>query len=343
MKNYLMIYSAIEIKNICKEIGIAPKKSKGQNFLIDGNILKKVISSANLTKKDTVLEIGPGLGVLTCELIKHAGKVIAVELDKKLADFLRERILLNSIVSKSAEIQCSHAAPLKGANTIIAQTVIPKEAEIQCADKAPLKDANALGEPAAPFKGAETGTAEIFTLIQGDALKMWIPLPEKYKIVSNLPYTIGTAVLKKFFSIENKPEETVVFLQKEVAERICAKPPNMSVVALSVQVYGEAEVLFDVSQNCFWPVPDAGSAVLKITKREKPLLESKKHEELFFRIIKTGFSSKRKQLRNNFKNGLKLHEKQILSAFQKIGVSSSVRAEELSVLNWLSLSTLFMD
>ena len=268
-----MFYNAAQLKQMAGARGIFPRKDRGQNFLIDKNVLENVVRHANIGAKDTVVEVGPGFGALTGELAKLAGRVIAVECDKKLAAFLRKEY--------------------------------------------------------AGVKNLE--------LIEGDILKMRVPVPARYCVVANLPYRIATAVIKKFFSLPVKPARMLIFAQEEVAQRICASPPQMSVLAVSVQFYANSEIAFHVSKNCFWPVPLVGSSVLNIVSRAKPLCGIAR-ARTFFRIVKIGFSAKRKQLKNNLKAGIKISEDAILAAFAKAGIAPNARAQELSLETWLALA-----
>ena len=209
------------IKNLCKELDIRPTKSKGQNFLIDGNILNKIVQAADLKKTDTVLEVGPGLGCLTMELAKRAGKVISVELDRKLAAYLREMIQeYNNVEIVEGDI---------------------------------LK----LGVRGPANRAGRQGSGTAYSLF-----------PVGYKIVANLPYNITSRFLRKFLTAENKPSEMVLMIQKEVAQRICAKAGDMSLLAVSVQYYGQPKIVDYVSKNCFWPSPEVDSAILRVKLRD---------------------------------------------------------------------------
>jgi len=259
----------MRIKNLLKKYNLRAKKSLGQHFLVDKNILDKIIKAAELSKKDVVLEVGAGLGTLTKELSQRAKKVIAVEIDRKMAEILRET----------------------------------------------LKN------------------VENVEIVEGDILKL-NPKSEiliskqiqnsKFKIVANIPYQITSPLLEKFLTGRNKPKEMVLLVQKEVAEKICCRPPQMNRLGIFVQFYGKPEIIAKVSKNCFWPKPVVDSAILKIseisTKRDK-------QEKLFFDLVRKGFSQKRKQLKNIF-------DQQIL---KKAGILPKKRAETLSINQWLKI------
>ncbi len=264
-----------EIKNLLEKYGIKPNQRLGQNFLIDQNILNKIIEIAEVSKKDTVLEIGAGLGNLTQKLSQSAKKVIAVEKDKHLIE------------------------PLKKV----------------------LKD----------YKNIE--------IIQGDILKIpksKLQNPKNYKAVANLPYYITSPLIRMFLEAENQPREMTLLIQKEVAQRITAKPPRMNILAVSVQFYANPKIISYVSKNCFWPKPKIDSAIIKITNIKKP---EKIDVEKFFQIVKAGFSSPRKQLINNLSAKLKIGKEEIKKALTQCELSAQVRAQSLNLDDWKNLSS----
>lgn len=155
-----------------------------------------------------------------------------------------------------------------------------------------------------------------------------------YKIVANLPYNITSVFLRKFLSSEFPPQSLVLMLQKEVAERIAAKPGKMSLLAVSVQFFADAEIVINVPSNKFWPAPEVDSAVIKITTKNKyPDID----EDKFFQLVKIGFSAKRKMLKNNLAAGFHLPMEVVSKKIVQAGFSEKVRAQELSVGDWVSL------
>lgn len=262
---------------LCQLYGIKPSRSKGQNFLIEEEVYDRIVDSANIKKEDTVLEVGPGLGFLTLKLGQKAKKVLAVELDTKIFQFLQVMLQTQKIEN------------IKVFNNDILQ---------------------AKGE-----KFSKMG---------------------KYKIVSNLPYNITSVFLRKFLSLSNKPELIVLMLQKEVAQRIVAQAPDMSLLSVSVQFYAQAEILFEVNRDKFYPAPEVDSAVIRI-KTIANRLKNYEEEKKFFSILKIGFSAKRKMLKNNLSLGLKMDIKEIENILNQAGLDSKVRAEELTIDNWLNI------
>ena len=261
--------------------GIKPQKSKGQNFLINEEVYERIIESADLSSKDTVLEVGPGLGFLTFKMASKAKKVIAVELDSKLVDILN--ILIKSKSQKNIKIFNKDILTAKGEN----------------------------------FKKISP-----------------------YKIVSNLPYNITSVFLRKILSLENKQKIIILLLQKEVVDRIISQPPKMSLLSLSVQFYAQAELMFDVSRDNFYPAPKVDSAVIKITPNKK-LLPDYKSEKEFFKLLRIAFSAKRKMLKNNLATGLKISVEEVEKKLEKVNLDKKIRAEQLSLDNWLKLFELF--
>lgn len=264
------------MKEICRIYEIKPQRSKGQNFLVTESIYDKIVASAEISAKDTIVEVGPGLGFLTAKLAKKAKKVIAVELDDRLAEVLK--IAIDSQGVENVEI------------------------------------------------------------VNQDILKFNPSGLGSYKIVANIPYNISSILLRTFLGAENKPEIMVLMLQKEVAERITAKAPDMSMLALSVQFYGDAKIVKDVKAGNFWPEPKVDSAVIKIVINNNKY--SRDDQKLFFRLAKIGFAAKRKMLKNNICGGLKLKgeaTKKIDDIFTKLSFDLKVRAEDLSLENWQNL------
>lgn len=163
-------------------------------------------------------------------------------------------------------------------------------------------------------------------------------LSRPYKIVANLPYNISSFFLRKFLSTNYRPELMVLLLQKEVAERIVAKPGDMSLLAVSVQYYAQAEIINIVPPRDFWPAPQVESAIIKIKPyREGLKYKDQKQTEAFFRLVKMGFSSKRKMLKNNLAAGLNLDAKNLAEVLEFKGFNPKIRAEDLSVSDWQKL------
>ena len=174
-------------------------------------------------------------------------------------------------------------------------------------------------------------------IVWGNALKELIAyslqLTAGYKVVANIPYQITSNLLRVLLEAENKPESITVMVQREVAERICAKPGDMSMLAVSVQYYGDPKIVAPVSKGNFWPSPKVDSAVLCIKTLKHESIKTVS-DELFFKVIKAGFTNKRKQLWRNLSEGLKIDKGEIKNILIEIVGNEKVRAEELSVEQW---------
>jgi 16S rRNA (adenine1518-N6/adenine1519-N6)-dimethyltransferase len=176
-------------------------------------------------------------------------------------------------------------------------------------------------------------------IVQGDILKIDLPdlLGETpYTIVANIPYYITSAVIRRCLETTAKPKKIILTIQKEVARRICQKPGDLNLLALSVQVYGEPKVLFDIPAGVFFPAPNVDSSVIRITLYDQPLIPETELER-FFQWSKAGFQQKRKKLRNSLASGLHLSTSQVEEIFAKAGLDPQRRAETLSIEEWQRL------
>ena len=249
-----------------------PKKSLGQHWLKDPEILADIAEAAELTCDDVVLEIGPGLGTLTSRLLARANSVTAVEFDTDLARKLPGQ-----------------------------------------------------------FPGKK------LTVVNQDMLQFDLnQLPKNYKVVANVPYYITSKIVEKLMTAENKPSVAVLLVQKEVAERIAAEAGNMSILSVSVQIFAEAELDIEVPRQFFTPPPKVDSQVVVLRTRNNPLITPEDQRD-FFRIVKAGFSAKRKKLRSSLSGGLGIDKSAVEELLKNAGISPDARAEDLAIEDWKRL------
>jgi 16S rRNA (adenine1518-N6/adenine1519-N6)-dimethyltransferase len=256
-----------DLRTALRLAGIRPNKGLGQHFLVDRESLETIMAAAAPTKADTVLEVGPGLGVMTRPLAEQSGKLVAVEADGILAELLR-------------------------------------------------RDAPAN-----------------LTVVEGDILLFDLStLPAGYKVIANIPYYLTSRLFRLLLESPNPPSVMSLLIQKEVAERIVAKPGKLNILALSVQYYAEAEIVEIVERHKFWPAPDVDSAILRVTRRTEPVFAADVDE--LFRLIKAGFGEKRKQLKNSLSGGLNLSTELTTKLLDEAGLEPMARAQELSLADW---------
>ena len=186
-------------------------------------------------------------------------------------------------------------------------------------------------------------------IIHDDILKINLPNLLKankitnYKLIANIPYYITSKILRVFLETKNPPKEMILMVQKEVAERIISGPGKMSKLSVSVQYYGEAEYLFTVGKENFNPPPKVDSAVIRVSQivKHKANRKTKEDDKKFFKIVRAGFCARRKTLINNISSSLHLDKKSVEEKLKTADISSTVRAQELSIEKWKELSNLF--
>jgi len=274
--------------------GIRPNKRLGQHFLTDRGYLAQIVAAADLRPTDTVLEVGPGLGVLTDALALRAGRVVAVEVDEAM------RAVLASTVRNHDNV------------AIVAASILNTQP----------------GELVAPSVG---GNADGFDP-RADARRR--PRRHVgYKVVANLPYQITSAALRHILEAAVQPELAVVMVQAEVAERILAEPGDMSVLAVSVQYYATPSLVTRVPAEAFYPRPKVDSAVLRLDVFDAPPTDGP-GVEVFFRTVRAGFGQKRKQLKNSLAAGLAMDRALATEALERAEINPTRRAETLSLDEW---------
>lgn len=280
------IATPLRTKEILGKYGFSFKKSLGQNFLIDPNILRNITEFAGLSKDTAAIEIGPGIGALTEHLARTSGKVVAFEIDQRLIPILGDTL-----------------SPYDNVK-IINEDVL--EADVKAI----------IDEEFAGY--------------------------EDIMVVANLPYYVTTPIILKLL-MERLPIRGIcVMLQKEVGARISAKPGTKEYGSLSIaiQYYTEAEMVMTVPKTVFMPQPNVDSAVIRLTKREKPPVDVI-DEDFFFTVTRSSFAQRRKTILNNLTSQLpggKEKKEHILEALSNSGVEPTRRGETLSIKEYGALS-----
>jgi len=266
---------------LLKRYGIRPDKRLGQNFLVDGMALRKIVDAAGLSGDETILEIGAGLGTLTRELASRSKRVVAVEYDRRLVGVLEEVL--------------------------------------------------------APLSNVELIQADILGLDLGVLMGSG-----PYRVVANIPYNITSALIRHLLEAPNPPEQLILTLQREVAERAIAEPGAMSLLALSVQLYGVPKIVASIPPGAFYPRPKVASAVLRVEVHERPVVPRALISSLF-RVAKAGFSQRRKQLHNSLSAGLGLPDGAVRAWLESAGIPREARAQELGLKEWEKLAMLHVE
>lgn len=275
----------MDVRRLLEQWDLRPSKGLGQNFLVNQAALKKIVAAAELTPDDVVLEVGAGLGTLTERLARHAGHVVAVELDQRLLP------VLQSVLADFDNI------------TLI-------QGDVLALDPAALISAASIQHPASNIQ---------------------------YKVVANLPYYITSAVLRHLLEANLKPQRMAITVQREVAERIVAKPGQMSLLAVSVQFYGRPRLLFRIKPGSFYPSPEVESAVVGIDLHATPPVPVE-DTAAFFHVARAGFAQRRKQLRNSLAAGLRQSPDEVAAKLREVGVDPRRRAQTLSLEEWAKVA-----
>lgn len=265
-----------EMRMVLRQHDLRLTKSLGQNFLHDGNQLRKIVAAAELTPGDSVLEIGPGLGPLTELLLEGAAKVLAIEKDSRLVPLLRER--------------------LSGASSL--------------------------------------------ELVEADALEWLRSAPRSWagwKLVANLPYSVGSPILVELAQAKQPPDRLVVTLQWEVVRRIKAAPAtdDYGLLTLLLQLRYEATDWFRIPASCFFPPPDIDSACVTLVRRTRPFLEASL-ETRFEKVVRRAISQRRKQMFKLLREDWPVEL--LTDGFRAADIPPNIRAESVSVEQFAALT-----
>ena len=277
-----------------------PNKHLGQVFLKNRIYLSKIIKAAEIKPNDLVLEIGPGTGILTEALLQTGAKVVAIEKDPKMVDFLQNRFKNNkNLTVIQADIR----------DFIQNQGFKNLKLTVYCHSR-----------PASKCGVNSSGNLS------------------SYKVIGNIPYYLTSHLIQLLLESKDKPKIIVLMIQKEVAQRIIAQPPKMNLLALSVQFYSTPKIICFVPKSAFWPQPKVDSTIIQLIPKKILLSFPRKREPQFFQLIKAGFSHPRKLLINNLSYNLKIPQDQLQQVFAKLNISLKTRPQELPLQTWLNLT-----
>jgi len=335
-----------QLKKLLRSYNLKPNFTYGQNFLIDDFVLQDIVDAAEISSKDAVLEIGPGIGNLTRLLCERAGFVLSIEKDPKFFPILKA---VKKDYPKNFRFEIADALEFDF------QTAFRSRSADENPDLRMSTDRAIRSYPDHPDKIRKSGSG--------------------YKVVANIPYFITGKILQMFmtplrrFSAEAeknyrgsssealakedvkasggkpqnfRPTSITILTQKEVAQNIVAGPGKLSILAISVQLFGEPKVIQIVPAKSFYPAPKVDSAIVKIDLFKKPkyiLADEKK----FFKIVKACFAGKRKQIHNTLVNNLGLEKNKVLEILFELKISPAARPQELSIEKWVELTDKVMS
>lgn len=263
-----------DVRSLLRRHGLAPNRRLGQNFLVDTQVLQQILAAARVDPAIPILEIGPGLGILTEALAGSAPGVVAIELDTGLVGLLRDRFR----------------------------------------DDARVK------------------------IVSGDALQIEVAelLSPPYHVVANIPYYLTSSLLRRFLEARPAPQRITVMVQREVAERIASQPPHLSMLAVSVQYYGDPRIAGIVPADAFYPRPDVDSAILTIDVLPTPRVDVP--PDPFFKTVAAGFAMPRKQLHNALARAIWFPPGGAVDALAEVGIDPTRRAQTVTLSEWALLA-----
>ena len=263
-------------RRVIESLGLRPAKGRGQNFLVDSSIARRIVEAAGIESGQGAVEIGPGLGALTSDLLSAAAHVTAIEIDETLAGYLDETF----------------------------------------------------------------GTERHFSLIRGDALTAdlgAIFAERPTHVVANLPYSAAAAIVQHILAAEPAPLSVTVMVQREVAERMLASPPRMSILSVATQLMATGELAFQVPPDVFLPAPTVESAVIKLLPMQ-PRKVDREEAERIMALVNAGFRHKRKNIANSLELETGLVKSDVNTRLAAAGIDPGRRAQTLSIDEWIHLS-----
>ena len=285
--------SPSEIKALLQKNGFNFSKALGQNFLINPSVCPRMAEAAIPGPEYGVIEVGPGIGVLTVELAQRAQKVIAIELDERLYPILDETL---------ADYPNAHVVP---------GDILEVDLHKLIADEFTLRDE--AGDPVLD----ESGAPRLMPLV----------------LCANLPYYITSPVIMKLLSEDLPIENLTVMVQKEAADRLCADVGTRAAgaVTVAIQYYAEAEQLLFVSKGSFLPAPKVDSEVIRLTLRKDVAGLSPEDADRFFKMVQAGFSQRRKTIMNSFSAALGMNKADLGGLLDSLDIPRTARIEQLTM------------
>ena len=266
-----------------KELGLRPRKGLGQHFLVSPGVVRRIIEAAEIGLGQAIVEVGPGLGILTQALAEAGAQVVGLELDGELA-----AALATAFQSYGSRVCILHA---------------------------------------------DARTQDLASLA---------PAGMPYKVVANLPYYVGTLIVRRFLESQRKPQRLVVMLQREVARSMVGTPGKLSLLGVGVHFYGRPSIVATVPPGAFHPPPKVTSAIVRIDVHREPLLPTDQ-EAPFFSLVRAGFSAPRKQLRGALSHALARPPAEIEGLLRDSGIDHKRRAETLDLQDWLALHSAWKE
>src|ERR1035437_5433794 len=314
-----------EMRSLLAKRDIQLTRSLGQNFLHDGNQLRRIVDAAELKPTDKVLEIGPGLGPLTELLLEKAGEVLAIEMDARLVDFLCERFGLTTQADELPALSPEERENIL--DTSIDSTLLDSSqrgAGESSADKIPPQNLFLLHDDALAFIKREP--------------RDWTD----WKLVANLPYSVASPILVELALSPKRPERMVTTLQLEVAQRLMAQADDddYGVLTLLVQLDYEPRDSFKIPADCFFPAPNVDSMCVVLQRRARPLLADGQRAA-FVKIVKRAFSQRRKMMLKLLKQDWAVDK--LAGAFEELKISPQERAEKLSLEQFVNLTEILTE
>lgn len=288
MSNSPEIGSRTRTRAIMEKYGIRTKKSFGQNFLTDLNVLKNIVEAADITANDNVIEIGPGIGALTEQLAQAAGEVLALEIDQDLIPVLKEVL--------------------------------------------------------SPYDNVKVINQDVLQANLPELIKKEFKYPSRpIKVVANLPYYITSPILMNLLASPVEWATICVMMQKEVAQRLTAKPgtKQYGALTLAIEYQMQAKIAFDVSRKVFVPAPNVDSAIVVLTPRTNPLPVQPFDKQKLFGFIRGCFAHRRKSLWNNLQSVIGKDpavKEKMTAVLTQLDISPQIRPEKLTLEQFIELA-----